>query len=265
MKDYPIEIDDYLSGTMSTSEKEVFEEKLRTDTELAKELKLQRDMLAVYDDQEWLEGDKEILKTDKATQLKSFYESDEAASLKSTINEVISENRSNSQNKTFWFIGVAASIAVLISVSLFVFKDTNYDELYASYVHIDEIPSLVTRGEDANKILEKAQLLFEDKKYQKATESFAAYHKKETAIDPLSYIYNGIAYTELNKFDEALAQFELLGNSNTLQSKKTNWYKALVFLKQKRKRKLKDVLQTILSDTSNYKYKEAQELLGKID
>ena len=265
MKDYPIEIDDYLSGAMSTSEKEIFEERLRADPLLAEELKLQKDMLTIYDDEGWLEGEKDTLKTKEATELKSFFESDEADNLKSTISEVISENRSNSQNKTFWFIGIAASIAVLISVSLFVFKDTNYDELYASYVHIDEIPSLVTRGDDINKLLENAQLLFEDKKYQKATESFKEYHEKETSIDPLSYIYNGIAYTELNKFNEALAQFELLRNSNTLQSKKANWYKALVFLKQKKKRKLKDVLQTILLDKSNYKYREAQELLEKID
>jgi len=265
MKNYPIEIDDYLSGTMSIEEKAAFEERLLTDTELASELKLQKDMLTIYEDQKWLEGDKEVLKRNEAKELKSFFVSDKAAQLQQSIKEVVAENRTNTPQKAFWFIGVAASIAVLITVSLFVFKDTNYDDLYASYVQIDEIPSLVTRGEDANKLLENAQLLFEDKKYQKATESFVVYHKKETVIDPLSYIYNGIAYVELNKFDDALAQFQLLADSNTLQAKKANWYKALVFLKQKKKAQLKDVLQKILSDTNNYKYKEAKELSGKID
>ena len=121
MKDYPIEIDDYLSGNMSTSEKEAFETRLLTDIELSKELKLQKDMQKIYEDQKWLEEDKEILKTEKAVQLKSFFESNEAKSLKSTIDEVISENRATSTNKTFWFMGIAASIAVLITVSLFVF------------------------------------------------------------------------------------------------------------------------------------------------
>ncbi|MFD2561660.1 tetratricopeptide repeat protein [Aquimarina rubra] len=265
MKDYPIEIDDYLSGAMSASEKQAFEERLRTDSALAEELKLQKEMLTMYEDQQWLEGDRDALKTKEAKQLQSFFESDEATSLKSTINQVITENRSGSKHKTFWFIGIAASIAVLLTVSLFVFKENNYDELYASYVHMDEIPSLVTRGEDTNKLLENAQLLFEDKKYQEATESFAAYHKAEEAIDPLSYIYNGMAYTELNKFDEALSQFELLANSETLQAKKANWYKALVYLKQKKKRKLTDVLKSIIADKNNYKYQEAQELLEKID
>ncbi|WP_027392303.1 tetratricopeptide repeat protein [Aquimarina latercula] len=265
MKDYPIEIDDYLSGNMSTSEKQAFEARLLTDTELSEELKLQQDMQTIYEDQKWVEGNKDALKTTEATQLKAFYQSDEAATLKSTINEVISENRSNSQSKTFWFIGIAASIAVLITVSLFVFKETNYDELYASYIHLDEIPSLVTRGEDTNKMLEDAQLLFEEQKYQKATELFTTYHQKEKSIDPLSYIYNGISYVELNKFDEALSQFQLLRDSNTLQAKKANWYKALVYLKQKDKKELIAVLQTIVSDSNAYKYQEAKELLTEID
>ncbi len=265
MKDYPIEIDDYLKGNMSASEKQVFEERLQTDTELAKELKLQRDMQIVYEDQKWLQGNEEALKTEGAKQLKSFFESNEASDLKATINEVISENRSGSRNKNFWFIGIAASIAVLLTISLFVFKENNYDELYASYIHMDEIPSLVTRGEDIDKLLENAQLLFEDKKYQEAITSFTLYQQKETSINPLSYIYNGIALIELNRFDEAFVQFELLANSNSLHSKKANWYKALVFLKQKKKQELKDILKIIVSDKDNYKYLEAGELLEKLD
>ncbi|MDH7446935.1 tetratricopeptide repeat protein [Aquimarina sp. 2201CG14-23] len=265
MKEYPIEIDDYLNDMMSDSEKQAFEERLRTDAVLAKELKLQKDMLTIYEDKEWLEGNKEALQTDKATKLKSFFESDEAVDLKATIKDVVIENRSVSLNKSYWYMGIAASIAILFTISLFVFKSDDYDELYAEYIQTDEIPSLVTRGEETNKLLENAQLLFEDKKYQKATESFEAYHKSETLVEPLSYIYYGIALTELSEFDQALKQFDKLSNSNTLQSKKANWYKALVFLKQKNKSELKKVLQTITGDKSNYKYKEAQELLKKID
>ncbi|MHA7057879.1 hypothetical protein ACWGOQ_0011705 [Aquimarina sp. M1] len=265
MKDYPIEIDYYLSGAMSTSEKQAFEERLRADTSLAEELKLQKDMRSIYEDQKWEEGDKKALQTQEAKQLQSFFESDEAVHLKRTIKEVVSENSSRSPQKAFWFVGIAASIAVLLTVSLFVFKDANYDELYASYINLDEIPSLVTRGENTNVLLEEAQLLFEDKKYQETISSFASYHSVAASIDPLSYIYNGIAYLELNEYNNALAQFELLANSKTLQAKKANWYVALVYLKQKKKRKLKDVLQIIIADRSNYKYQEAQELLEKID
>ncbi|WP_299609336.1 hypothetical protein [uncultured Aquimarina sp.] len=265
MKDYPIEIDDYLSGNMSISEQQAFEERLRTDAALAQEFKLQKEMFAMYGNESWAEGDEDILKTDQAKQLQSFFKSDEASDIKATINEVITENRTSVNSRRFWFIGIAASIAVLLTVSLFVFKDRNYEELYASYIHLDEIPSLVTRGEDAHKLLEEAQLLFEAQKYEEATQSFSEYHQKEATINPLSYIYNGIAYIELGEFDRALVQFKRLEDSNTLQAKKAKWYRALVFLKQKNKTKLKQTLQTILDNNSNYKYKEAQELLDMID
>lgn len=265
MKDYPIEIDDYLSGNMSMSEQQAFEERLRTDTALAREFKLQKEMFAMYGNENWIEGDADVLKTDQAKQLQSFFKSDEATGLKATINEIIVENRTNVNSRKYWLIGIAASIAVLLTVSLFVFKDNNYDDLYASYVHLDEIPSLVTRGEDTHKLLEEAQLLFEAQKYEEATQSFSEYHQKEATINPLSYIYNGIAYIELGEFDHALVQFKRLEDSNTLQAKKAKWYRALVFLKQKNRTKLKQTLQTILDNNSNYKYKEAQELLDMID
>ena len=265
MKDYPIEIDDYLSGNMSVSEQQAFEERLRTDAALAQEFKLQKEIFEMYGNENWIAGDADVLKTDQAKKLQSFFQSDEAANLKATIDEVISENRTNVNSRKYWLIGIAASIAVLLTVSLFVFKDNNYDDLYASYVHLDDIPSLVTRGEDTHKLLEEAQLLFEAQKYEEATQSFSEYHQKETTINPLSYIYSGIAYIELGKFDSALAQFKQLENSNTLQAKKAKWYRALVFLKQKNRTKLKEALQSILHNNSNYKYKEAQELLDMID
>lgn len=263
MKDYSVEIDAYLNGTMSILEKQKFEERLLTDYLLSEELKLQKEMLVVYEDIEWLEGDKNVLNTDEAKQLKSFFESNEAANLKATIQEVVSKNTPKSKNKSFRFIGIAVSVAAIIIVSLFVFKGNSYEKLYAKYLHFDEIPSLVTRGKINNKLLENAQLLFEDQKYQKAVEAFTEYHRKEDSIEPLSYIYTGVAYLELNEFDKASKQFEEL--SNTLQAKKIAWYKAMIFLKQNKKEELIVVLQTILSDKNNYKYKEAQDLLEQIN
>ncbi|MCK8522691.1 hypothetical protein M0D21_13990 [Aquimarina sp. D1M17] len=265
MKDYPIEIDDYLNGKMSILEQQMFEEKLRTDAILAKEFKLQKEMLAVYGGKDWVEGDKNILKTDRAKQLRSFFQSEEASDLKVTIQAVVTGNRKNVNHKKLWSIGIAATVVILFMVSLFVFKDNSYDDLYGTYIHLDEIPSLVTRGNRTHSLLEKAQLLFEEKEYDRAVQFFSEYHQKETTINPLSYIYNGIAYIELGKFDNALEQFELLEQSKTLQAKKANWYKALVFLKQKNKVALKSILQTIISDNSNYKYTEAKEILEVID
>lgn len=266
MSDFLEDIDNYLDGEMTIEEQTAFETKIASDPELSEAVKLQKDMRVMYDDHSWIEGDKKILQQDKAQQLQSFFGSEEAHAIQNTIAEVVSENREKSgTSNTFWWIGIAASIAVLIAISTFVFRSNNYEELYAQYLEVESIPSLVTRGEEKEQLLQNAQLLFEDQKYDKAVIAFEQYQNTSGSVNPLSYIYTGISYIETNKFQKAIAQFELLKASNTLQSKKANWYIAMTYLKQGKERKLKEILQHILSDSTHYKYKEASELLDAID
>ncbi len=263
MNDFLLEIEKYLDNDMSLEEKETFEAEVNSNPALAEELKLQQDMRLVYEDEQWIEGDKQILKNKEAKSLKSFFKSKEAAFLKTSIEEVVIENRS--RNKSFYFIGVAASITILIIISLFVFKGNGNDKLYTQYIQIDDIPSLITRGEDNNGLIKKAQLLFENKKYNEAIEVFTQYQNETQSINSLSYIYTGIAYLELDEFDKAMYQFELLSRSNTLHAKKANWYMAMVYLKQNNKQQLQMILQSIISNKSSFKYKEAQELFEQIN
>ncbi|GAA4274436.1 hypothetical protein U6A24_15805 [Aquimarina gracilis] len=263
MSDFLEEIDKYLDGAMSSEEKRTFEEKANLDATLAEELKLQRDMRSIYKDEEWIEGDKSILKGEEAKELGDFLKSKEAASIKETIKEVIDENRSNSGGRKFYFVGVAAAIAILLSI--FIFSESKYDKLYAHYVELDNIPSLITRGEQENELVKKAQLFFEDQKYEEAIQSFSTYQSTNVkSIDPLTYIYTGVSYLEIRDFENALDQFELLEKSNTLHSKKANWYRVLVYLKQGDKEKLRETLKNISSDKNNYNFQKAKELIKKI-
>ncbi len=264
MNDFLLEIEKYLDNEMSLEEKEVFEAKVRADIALAQELKLQKDMRLVYDDEDWAVGNKEVLKNEKEKELTSFFRSDEATALKTSIDEVIADNRSSNKNKRPFFMGIAAAIAVLMTISLFVFKDNSNDKLYAEYIQLDDIPSLITRGEENDKLIEKGQILFENKKYNEAADVFVKYQKEAKSINPLSYIYTGVAYLELDKFDKAINQFDSLARSNTLQSKKSDWYKAMVYLKQNNKELLLQTLSTIVKDKNNFKHLEAQELIRQI-
>ncbi|WP_109300518.1 tol-pal system YbgF family protein [Aquimarina sp. AU474] len=265
MNDFLLEIEKYLDNEMSVEEKQAFEIKVGNDITLAEELKLQKDMRLVYNEEDWAEGNKEILKNSEAKQLKSFFKSDETAVLKTSINEVIAENRLSTSNRRPLFIGIAAAIAVLMTISLFVFKDSSTDKLYAQYIQVDDIPSLITRGEENDKLIENAQLLFEDKKYNEAITIFVKYQSEAESINPLSYIYTGIAYLEVDNFDKAIGQFNSLASSGTLQSKKADWYRAMVYLKQNNRELLLEALQSITADTSNFKYVEAKELIDLIE
>ena len=267
MSDFLEEIDKYLDDIMTPEERKSFEEKVDNDSTLAEELKLQKDMRSIYEDKDWIEGDTTALKNNEAKQLSDFFRSDEASSLKESIAEVVDQNRTKSgnRNKNFYFLGIAASIIVLMTISIFVFSESDYNALYSENIALDEIPSMITRGEEENELVKNAQELFEQKKYEEAAAIFLKYHQSNVAdIDPLSYIYSGVAYLELDKFDKAIAQFELLEQTNTLQSKKANWYKAMVYLKGEEKEKLKGILVKITSDPDNYNFKEAKVLLEKI-
>ncbi|MDY8137833.1 hypothetical protein [Aquimarina sp. 2201CG5-10] len=264
MNDNLLDIDNYLNGLMSEADKKAFETKVAADPALAEELKMEKEMRVIYGDEEWLDEDKGILQNEEAVQLKTFFRSEEAATFKNTIAEVISENRTPTKKRSFWFIGIAASIAVLLTVSLFVFKDNTYDDLYAQYINIENIPSLISRGEDNDTLLENAQLFFEDKKYKKAINAFEEYQEKAASVDPLSYIYNGIAHLEIGQYKNAVDQFDQLSASNTLHSKKAYWYKAMVFLKQNDKEKLLEILKSIASKPGNYNAEKAKQLLKEI-
>lgn len=259
-----LEIDKYLDGEMSDIEKQTFETKIDSDPLLARELKFQQEMRVIYNNQKWLEGDKKVLEKKKSQQMLSFFKSEEANILKNTIEEVVSQNRSNSGNRNSLFLSIAATVAILIAISVFLFKNPSYQDLYTDYINIDNIPSLVSRG-DTNTLLEEAQLEFENKKYKEAIRKFKEYQQNETSINPLTYIYLGVSYLELHQYDNALLQFEELSKSNTLQSKKADWYKVMVFLKQKDKNKLLETLQYIIADKNNYNFNEAQQLLKEID
>ena len=267
MSDFLEEIDKYLDDIMTPEERKSFEEKVGNDSTLAEELKLQKDMRTVYDDNDWIEGDTMVLKNDEAKQLSDFFRSDEASSLKESIAGVMDENRvaAGGRNKNFYFLGIAASIIVLMTISIFVFSESNYNELYAQNIGLEEIPSMITRGEEENELINNAQVLFENKKYREAADVFSKYHNSDVdTIDPLSYIYKGVAHLELGEFDKALGQFELLEKTHTLQSKKADWYRAMVYLKQEEKEKLQQILLQITSDSTNYNFERAKALLDDI-
>ncbi len=83
-------------------------------------------------------------------------------------------------------------------------------------------------------------------------------------INPLVYIYTELIYSEKNELDKAVREFQILENSNSIDSSRALWYKALTYLKFDKTTKGKEILLRILKDSTNYKYKEAKELLGKL-
>ncbi len=269
MDDYLIDIDRYLNGEMNEDEKKTFEEQLQNNSELSDNFKLQKDMRLLYSDDEWSTVDRSILNTDKAKTMKSYLRSEELASIKETIVDVITENKSTFSRKSFiQKLAVAASILLVSTISYFSIKSSNTDFSTIINEEYENIPSLINRSDNADELLINGQQYFENRDYKNAIIAFSGHQKKslETGkTNSLSYIYNGLSFLAVNDYDNAIAQFNLLEKTESFQSKKVDWYKALVYLKQDNKNLLKSVLTKITSDSSNYNYKKAEKLLNKLD
>ncbi|CAM1343071.1 tetratricopeptide repeat protein [Tenacibaculum amylolyticum] len=268
--DFFKKIDKYLNKEMDAEEIKAFEEQLMVDKTLYEAFKLESDMRKMYEDEEWKIGNRSVLKTEKATQLKSFYSSGEATKLRNTISAVISEEKKRNKRRLFLkSIAVAASIAFAVSVSYTLFyNNPNYNDLYNTYFESEagSLPSFVNRGSDVEDLLTKGQFLFEEKNYKEAIKIFGVYQEtSEEKANVLSYIYNGLSYLELKDFAKAEDQFLLLEKSNTLQSKKSQWLLALVYLKEGKEKQLIQTLKRITKTPTNYNYTKARYLLEKLE
>ncbi|WP_075340745.1 tetratricopeptide repeat protein [Tenacibaculum agarivorans] len=267
MDKYLESIDRYLDGIMTESEIEAFEKELKVNNELSDAFTLQKDMRTVFSEDEWSSMENSVLKTERAKQIKAYLKSDEVTKVKEAIGEVISERKKPLSRKNFIKkIAIAASILLATTLSYFIY-DKNSTELdYGNLLaqEIENLPSLVNRSENKDELLISGQLQFEKKQYEQATQLLTKYQNntlKKTKA--LSFIYNGLAYLELNDFENALRQFDFLERSESLQAKKAHWYKALIYLKQKDKVALNKELEIIVTNSQNYKYKEALKLLHR--
>ncbi|WP_299715823.1 hypothetical protein [uncultured Tenacibaculum sp.] len=270
MKDFLEAIDQYLDGEMNESEKLSFENQLSQDDKLNEAFTLQQEMRLLYSDDDWVSQDLSLLKTQKAKELRNYLDSKEALKLKTTLHEIVVENRVVPKNNNlFKRISIAASVLIFITASYFFFIKNDYNniELYTTYYskELSVLPSTIDRN-DNNNLVSKGQLYFEEKNFNEAIATLLEYQKiNTTSINTLSYTFCGFSYLELNQFNKAREQFDFLKNSKTLQSKKANWYTALTYLKEDNKTELKSILENITANTTNYNYKEALDLLSKLD
>ena len=256
MSDVFDHIDRYLDGDLTPEELLVFNQELQSNTELREQVKLEKDMRALLSDDDWVQTDRgAISNNEEGKKLKTFYQSDEAQSIQNTIQEVIQGNRTKGKRKFIW-LSIAASVAVLLTSTFLIFKDSGTSDLYAAYINKEELPSMITRS-NGEGVLEKAQLFFEEGNYKKAIENFEDYQKQKDSLNPLSYIYLGISYLEEAEYKKAKEQFALLSKSNTLQSEKADWYLLLTYLKQSNKKEAKRVLDKILQSQNSYNYNKA--------
>ena len=163
-----------------------------------------------------------------------------------------------------WY-SIAASIILGIFITIgFVFdRETDLTSYYVAYANWDTLPSFINRSEEQNNLV-IAEEAFKAKDFQKAISIFNMYHI-ENPDNPQVLAYLGAAYLEQDDDTMALKTFNLLANSNSVDSSLGLWYMALTHLKYNRKDDAVAVLKKISSNPNNYNADEATTILNEID
>ncbi|NQY27907.1 MAG: hypothetical protein HRT69_00375 [Flavobacteriaceae bacterium] len=255
-------IEKYLDNTLSAQEKEIVVTRMENDPIFKEKVSFEKQLLDTFSKEKW-----SFIENTNATSVQEYSELfKKEGKLKQVLKEAKTNYNAPKKKTNFnWYLyASAAMIVLLIAIVPFVNKSSSSTELYASYLNTTELPSLSIRGNENKDVRTKAQHLFEQKKYKEALVIFNSeldLSKKQTAT---VYLYMGIAQMEINQFEKAVHTFDALINSGLMDAPKGHWYKALLYLKMKKIKDSKVILNSI-SSKKLYNYQQANDLLKALD
>ncbi len=256
-------IDRYLNGSMSGVELSQFESQLKSNPDLAIEIKQQQEIVLHIEEK----GNRD---------LKSFLiglENQDVSSYgkQDTSGNTIKPKKSATILTLRKLItGVAASLAI-ITASIWAFKTTQvnqtqdlFSEYYSPYpndlVKIERSDSQVTP-------LQSAMTEYAKENYKSAIIKIHNY----TSATPDGHLVNeltffkAISYLSIGNIDEAKQSLQSLHSLESFEyADKVNWYLALTHINAGEDGLAKSVLQDLINSGQRYKLDEAKKLLGEI-
>ncbi len=231
--------EDYLQKKLSEEERTAFENKLTNDPAFAEEFSIYNAL---------------------NTHLKNIH-SNQRAAVQQTVSQAGDTYFSVKKTKVFtlkpWHYSVAASVLLLIGISIFTF---NTGVSYDDYAFSNTI-SLVERS-NAKPVIKSAETSFNQKNYKKAIEYFNQILTEQPDNNEVLF-YKGIALVETNNYTAAELVFTKLQQSQSIYKNKALFYLALTKLKQKDYEGCKKLLITLPETAEDYP--KAKEILRKLD
>jgi hypothetical protein len=235
-----IEFSQYLDNEMTIEEKITFENQLSEDSELASAFEIFRELNQHLSN-----------KFGNATELNAF---------KQNLNSISESHFKVKKTKVIslksWYYSVAASVAILIG--LFVFMQNNNPKFEDYNQHEN---AYFTERSSVNEDLKKAQDAFNSKDYKEATTQFELVLKENES--PEIQLFYAISLLEDNQFQKADVYLMDLKLGNSVFKNKATWYLGLSKLKQKDYKSCKEILKSIPSDYEAYE--QVKQLLNELD
>lgn len=236
-------IEKYFSKQLSIAELQEFEMKYQTDEDFKAEVDLLKDI----QDVSGIEDDSQF-----KSQLVSYeVEFSEAQDSKST-------------QRSKPLIAVAALLLIMISITFFLNKTPNNDQLFSTYFEPSKnVSAPIVRSESNDELLSNAFITYTEADYKKAIPLFEKAFESTKNSELL--FYEGNALLVLNQTEDAIQVFKKHLSFSDALTNRSHWYLALAYIKTDQMENAKIELKSLIDSGESFKKKEAISLLKKLD
>jgi len=238
-------IEQYLANEMAPSERSAFEKELRSNPELAAELKLSQNI------------DSALLRDDIIDLRRKLIAAINASRIVKEEVPVV-----KMYARKWWY--AAASLVALFAVAATLFMQTNRavstDSLFTEYYNSENIVDQ-TRG-DQNIV--EAVIKFQQKDFATASVLFKSILDADNTNIAV-WFYYGISNIETKNYDNSIKAFNtIIKQNDNLYIEHAEWYLGLCYLKNNQKDKAIDQFVVVASNPDNFHRQEAKNILEKL-
>jgi hypothetical protein len=238
-------IEQYLANEMAPSERVAFKKELRSNPDLAEELKLSQSI------------DSAIIRDDIIDLRRKLIAAINASRIVKAEVPVVRIN-----TRKWWY--AAASLLALCAVATTLYLQTNRslsnDSLFTQYYNSENIIDQ-TRG-DQNIV--EAVIKFQQKDFRTASVLFKSILDKDNSNIAV-WFYYGISNIETKNYDNSIKAFTaIINQKDNLYIEHAEWYLGLCYLKNNQKDKAIDQFVMVASNPDNFHRQEAKNILEKL-
>jgi hypothetical protein len=242
-------IDQYLEGELSGEALLAFEQEMKTNPALAKEVDLYRKINEEMSMQVQQEKEEQALSGNLKKLNEQYF--------KKSSGKIRSFNR-------WWYAGITAAAAVVLIfiINPFAGSSFNNEKLYADYMNEVEALPGGQRGEPDDSLLIKVAELYNKKDYVHALPLLTNILSKKPNEIQLKLAL-GVSYLQTGQIDTAIFVFDEIASGVSIFKNEAIWYKALLALKQNRLDDSYQLLESLSADAG--RNKDVKRLMKKID
>jgi tetratricopeptide (TPR) repeat protein len=239
-------IEQFIANEMGPAEQLDFKKELKTNKDLAEELRLSQNIESALRREDIIELRQKLLAAINASK---------AIRAEAKVVEMRTSRK-------WWY--AAASLLALCAISATLLWQTtrsvSADSLFSEYYNSENIIDQ-TRGDEN---IVEAVIKFQQKDFRTASELFKSILDKDNS-NMAVWFYYGIANIETKNYENSIKAFNsIIAQDDNLYIEHAQWFLGLCYLKNDQNDKAIDQFAVVAADPDNFHRQEAKDILEKL-